>query len=122
MGILAKAGRFKTKRLNVKPKEEDNDQLLTDMQTQIEDSLKDLKQGLDQMKILYENAGKTLTEQTEFEISIKKSHKMSVCLCNLASLLTEFGPIKPIKSLKDIEGKEVLSAEVLQERVFRHGN
>lgn len=49
----------------------------------------------------------------------KKSHKLSVCLCNLASLLTEFGPVKPIKSMKEIESKQVLSAEQLKENIFR---
>ena len=50
---------------------------------------------------------------------VKRSHKLSVCLVNLASLLTEFGPIRPIKSMKEIESRNVLSAEELKERIFR---
>ena len=103
-------------------KEEDNDELLTAMQYKIDDSLMELKFGLEQMKKLYDNAKKTQEEQKEFEIHIKKSHKLSVCLCNLASLLTEFGPIKHIKSMKEIESKSVLSAEELKEKVFRDGS
>lgn len=91
------------------------------MQYKIDDSLMELKFGLEQMKKLYDNAKKTQEEQKEFEIHIKKSHKLSVCLCNLASLLTEFGPIKHIKSMKEIESKSVLSAEELKEKVFRDG-
>ena len=62
MGILAKAGRFKTKRQNVTSQEEDNDELLTSMQYQIDDSLKELKTGLEHMKKLYENAKRTCEE------------------------------------------------------------
>ena len=53
---------------------------------------------------------------------MKKSHKLSVCLVNLASLLTEFGPIKPIKSMKEIESRNVLSAEELKEKIFKGEN
>lgn len=53
---------------------------------------------------------------------VKRSHKLSVCLVNLASLLTEFGPIKPIKSMKEIESRNVLSAEELKEKIFRKRN
>lgn len=50
---------------------------------------------------------------------MKRSHKLSVCLVNLASLLTEFGPIRPIQSMKEIESRNVLSAEELKEKIFR---
>jgi len=89
------------------------------MQFQIEDSLKEIKTGLQQMQKLQENASKTLDEQKEFELHIRKSHKLSVCLCNLAGLLTEFGPQRPIASMREIESKVVLSAEELKERAFR---
>jgi hypothetical protein len=74
------------------------------------------------MKTLYDNTKKAKEEQNDFEVHIKKSHKLSICLCNLASLLTEFGPIKPIRSMKEIESKQVLSAEELKEKVFRKSN
>ncbi len=96
--------------------------MLTSMQNQIDDSLRELKFGLEHMKKLYENAKRTHEEQRDFEVHIKKSHKLSVCLCNLASLLTEFGPVKPIKSMREIESKVVLSAEELKEKVFRKNN
>ncbi len=89
------------------------------MQSQIDDSLKELKNGLDSMRVLFENAKKTQEEQREFEQHVKKSHKLSVCLVNLASLLTEFGPIRPIKSMKEIESRHVLSAEELKEKIFK---
>ena len=119
MGIFVKSGRFSIKRLNVQSKEEDNDELLSQMQSQIDDSLKELKSGLDSMRVLFENAKKTQEEQFEFESHVRKSHKLSVCLVNLASLLTEFGPIRPIKSMKEIESRQVLSAEELKERIFK---
>ena len=72
------------------------------------------------MQKLYDNAKKTQDEQKEFEIHIKKSHKLSVCLCNIAQLVTEFGPIKSINSLKEIESRQVLSAEEIKEKVFRN--
>jgi len=50
---------------------------------------------------------------------VKRSHKLSVCLVNLASLLTEFGPIRPIQSMNEIESRNVLSAEELKEKIFR---
>lgn len=57
--------------------------------------------------------------QKEFELHIRKTHKISVGLCNLASLMTEYGPVRPIKSLKEIESKRVLNAEELREKVMR---
>jgi len=70
MGLIAKSGRFKIKRLNhqkCKQTEEDNDELLSQMQNQIDDSLKELKTGLDSMRVLFENAKKTQEEQRNFE-------------------------------------------------------
>jgi len=37
------------------------------MQNQIDDSLKELKTGLDSMRVLFENAKKTQEEQRNFE-------------------------------------------------------
>lgn len=119
MGILAQAGRFKTRRLNVYMKEEDNDEQLTRMQYQIDDSIHELKKGLEQMKKLYDVAHRTMEDQKDFEMNVKKAHRISVCLCNMAHLLTEFGPTKMISSLKELESKEVLDATELREKIFK---
>eukprot|EP00347_Sterkiella_histriomuscorum_P018471 403345393 len=137
MGLIARSGRFNIKRLNVQQKEEDNDELLSQMQGQIDDSLKELKTGLDSMRVLFENAKKTQEEQHQFQKHVKRSHKLSVCLVNLATLLTEFGPIRPIKSMKEIESyfsldsntqyqliesMHVLTAEELKDKILKKGD
>ena len=55
---------------------------------------------------------------SELENKCKKALKYSNCIVNLASLLTEFGPIQEIESLKEIENNKVLSVEDLQEKVI----
>lgn len=99
-------------------KAEDNDELLTKMQFQIDDSIKGLKSGLDQMKKFYEITKKTMDDEREFENNVKKAHRVSTCLCNLAHLLTEFGPIRQISSLREVESKELLDATELRDKVL----
>eukprot|EP00352_Strombidinopsis_acuminata_P001072 CAMPEP_0176343950 /NCGR_PEP_ID=MMETSP0126-20121128/4316_1 /TAXON_ID=141414 ORGANISM="Strombidinopsis acuminatum, Strain SPMC142" /NCGR_SAMPLE_ID=MMETSP0126 /ASSEMBLY_ACC=CAM_ASM_000229 /LENGTH=89 /DNA_ID=CAMNT_0017690131 /DNA_START=1351 /DNA_END=1620 /DNA_ORIENTATION=- len=72
------------------------------------------------MTKLYNSAKNAMTDQNELEENVKKSHRISVCLCNLSQLLTEFGPSKQVNSMKEIESKEVLNSEDLKERVFVH--
>ena len=57
-------------------------------------------------------------KQKELEKKFKKSKKISICLCNLAKLLAESGPIKKIQRLNEIESRRVLEDDEIKEKIF----
>ncbi len=56
MGLISHAHRFHLKRKCVQVKEEDNESLLNRMQQSIDDTLSELKTGVDQMRVLFESS------------------------------------------------------------------
>ncbi len=57
-------------------------------------------------------------KQKELEKKFKKSKKISMCLCNLARLLAENGPIKKISRLNEIESRKILDESEIKEKIF----
>ena len=119
MGLITHAARFHVKRQCVKVKEEDNETLLNRMQNSIDQTLTELKSGVDQMRVLFESSKAVQDEQDEFRDHLKNSHLQSIRLVNFAGLLTDFGPQKTVKSLREIHQVELLSPELYLSQTLR---
>ncbi len=102
MGLITHSRRFNIKRTIVSYREEENNKLLNRMQTDIDHSLSELKSGVDSMRILFENTKKMQDEQEEFRDHLRLAFAQSVKLVNFAGLLTDFGPQRSVKGLREI--------------------
>ena len=74
------------------------------------------------MRVLFEQAKGMQDEQEEFRMYLNtQAHRQSIRLCNLASLLTDFGPQhfnRPLKTLKEVAYTEFLSPELVKDNAI----
>jgi len=118
LGLVGHAERFRTKRLAVFAREEDNEALLRRMQGQIDGTLTELREGVDSMRLLFENSKAVQDEQEEFRDHLRAVHANSVKLINFAQLLTDVGPIRPVRAIREVNGTSVISQEALAKEVL----
>lgn len=65
------------------------------------------------MRLLFENSKAVQDEQEEFRDHLKTVHTQSVKLINFAQLLTDVGPVRPVRAMRELNGTQILSHEVL---------
>jgi len=88
------------------------------MQSQVDYSMNELKFGLEKIEEVEALTKEVVSNQSDLEKLLKKSARLSVCLCNLGTLITEFGPQRKINSLAEIERRKVLDPEDIIEKIF----
>lgn len=55
-------------------------------------------------------------EQEEFRMYLNtQAHRTSIRLCNFASLITDHGPTRAIKSIKEVSYESLLTPEAVRE-------
>lgn len=74
------------------------------------------------MRVLFESAKAVQEEDEEFRDHLRHAYQQSVRLANFCCLITDFGPQKTVKSLKEFNADQVLSPDALLEKGFREAS
>ena len=68
------------------------------------------------MRALFDQAKALQDDQEEFRMYLNtQAHRQSVRLCNFASLITDFGPQRSIRTLKEVAYKDLLTPEAVKD-------
>lgn len=65
------------------------------------------------MRILFDTSKQVQDEQEEYRDHMRVCMQQSVRLANFAGLLTDHGPIRNIRSMKEVNGSELLTPDAM---------
>ena len=90
------------------------------MEGEIDKTLGELREGVDNMRMLFEQSKAVQEEQEEFRMYLNtQAHRTSLRLCNLASFLTDFGPQQQrLRNIKEVSYQELLTPEVVKDKAL----